>query len=290
MARIRMVKPDFFDDPDIGVLSPLARLFFIGLWTQADREGRLVDDMRRLKIRIFPFDAVDCEALAVELHGKDMIRRYSAGEKHGFIWIRNFTKHQRPHPKEPASLIPPCPDGAGKRNGEPCKETAEPPESGFLILDSGTRNPSARAEEDQNKRPRVARPDSLPMENPDDPFQAPADRIASALRDREVDPRSRSGDRGVGVEGGDPGQGDAAGVRHGAAGAAVAGDGAGRRCEEAGEGTAAGRHASTAGASSASAARPAVAREAADGVGDRSPPARGTGWTSLSGLVEGVRR
>ncbi len=120
-----MIKPDFFDDPNIGELTPLARLFFIGLWTQADREGRVEDDVRRLKIRIFPFDAVDVEALAVELHGKDMIRRYSAGEKRGYIWIRNFTKHQRPHPKEPASLIPPSgvPGSRGWSSSKPIRRS-----------------------------------------------------------------------------------------------------------------------------------------------------------------------
>ena len=138
MARIRMIKPEFFDDPDVASLSLAARIFFIGLWTQADKEGRLVDDMRRLKVRIFPYDNIDVEGLAVELHGKDMIRRYEDGNGHGFIWVRNFTKHQRPHPKEPASLIPPCDESAVKRNGEPCKETAKPSESGVLILDSGT--------------------------------------------------------------------------------------------------------------------------------------------------------
>lgn len=133
-----MIKPEFFDDPDVAELSMPARLFFIGLWTQADKAGRLIDDMRRLKARIFPYDAVDCEALAVELHGRNLICRYPAEEKHGYIWIRGFTKHQRPHPKEPESLIPPCPSGAVKRNGEPGKETAKPSESGVLILDSGS--------------------------------------------------------------------------------------------------------------------------------------------------------
>ena len=36
MARIRTIKPEFFDDPKIGRLSPLARLAFIGLLTQSD--------------------------------------------------------------------------------------------------------------------------------------------------------------------------------------------------------------------------------------------------------------
>lgn len=119
-----MVKPEFFDDPDVADLSPMARLLFIGLWMQADRAGRLVDDARRLKARIFPYDTVDTEPLAVELASKDMIRRYSDGNGHAFIWIRNFERHQRPHPKEPASVLPPWSPDAVEKHGEPCKETA----------------------------------------------------------------------------------------------------------------------------------------------------------------------
>lgn len=113
-----MIKPEFFDDPAVADLTPFARLFFIGLWLHADREGILEDDIRRLKAKIFPYDDVDCEALAVELHGKDMIRRYPAVEKHGWIWIRNFLKHQRPHPKEPPSLNPKLDFEAGKLHGK----------------------------------------------------------------------------------------------------------------------------------------------------------------------------
>lgn len=143
-----MVKPEFFDDPTIGDLSPLARLFFIGLWTQADREGRLEDDTRRLKARLFPYDDVDVELLAAELHAKHMIRRYAAEDGRHYIWICNFVKHQRPHPKEPASVIPPCPRVVVEKHGEPCKNGPDPSESGVLILDSGTRN--LRTQKDQN--------------------------------------------------------------------------------------------------------------------------------------------
>lgn len=144
-----MIKPEFFDDPDLAELSPLARLFFIGLWTEADREGRVIDDTRRLKARIFPYDAVDIEALAVELHGKDLVRRYSDVNCKHFLWIRTFTKHQRPHPKEPQSLIPPWTVENAKKHGEPWKETAGTSESGVLVLDplesNGTRNLEIRA-------------------------------------------------------------------------------------------------------------------------------------------------
>lgn len=177
MARIRMIKPEFFDDPDAAGLTPLARLFFIGLWTQADREGRLVDDPRRLAARLFPYEKIDAEALVVELHAKDMVRRYIAVERNGsdvkergYIWVRNFSKHQRPHPKEPASVIPSCPHGTGKLHGEPRKETASrvkemssPSESGFLDTESGTRDLDSGI-----KAAAAPRPSDSSLENPDD--------------------------------------------------------------------------------------------------------------------------
>jgi len=132
-----MITPGFFDDPDIADLTPMARLFFIGLWCQADREGRLVADLRRLKVRIFPFDDVDINALAGELLGKDMVRRYQDDTGTSLFWIRQFTKHQRPHPKEQASLI--VPYDKGREKVVPCREKDVPcqPESGVLSLESG---------------------------------------------------------------------------------------------------------------------------------------------------------
>lgn len=150
MARIRTIKPEFFDDPTIGELSPLARLFFIGLWTQADKEGRLLDDSRRLKARIFPYDDVDTEALMVELHAKRMIERYcgrEATQKHGFVWIRNFIKHQRPHHKEPESLIPSFTDPAVKKRDLPsftASDREKKRSNGSLILDTGSGNGSLK--------------------------------------------------------------------------------------------------------------------------------------------------
>ncbi len=160
MARIRMITPGFFDDPDIGDLSLAARLFFIGLWTQADREGRLADDMRRLKVRIFPFDdAIDAEALAVELTGKDLIRRYVGEDGHAYIWIRTFAKHQRPHPNETKSVIPPyAGDGLPAREKvirARVKDVLCKSESGVRSLEYGVRNLEICAEADDGSTPAV---------------------------------------------------------------------------------------------------------------------------------------
>ena len=41
MSRIRSIKPEFFTSEDIVSMTPLARLFYVSLWCEADREGRL---------------------------------------------------------------------------------------------------------------------------------------------------------------------------------------------------------------------------------------------------------
>lgn len=158
MARIRMIKPEFFDDPDVADLSMAARLCFIGLWTQADRAGLLTDNPRRLKVRLFPYDAVDIVPLFDELAAKSMITRYTV-DGEAYLSIPNFKKHQRPHPKEPESVLP---APAVERNGEPCKKTASPSESGVLILESGVLS------SEDGTRKAAASPRPRPVENPND--------------------------------------------------------------------------------------------------------------------------
>jgi len=114
MARIRYLKPDFFKDEDIKELSFEARLFYQGLWIQADREGRGEDRPERLKIEIMPYDEVDAEKIMQLLahHKKNgkrpFIVRYEIdGEK--YYQIINWQKHQKPHKTERDSDIPPPP-------------------------------------------------------------------------------------------------------------------------------------------------------------------------------------
>lgn len=121
MARIRTIKPEFFTHEGLAELSPLQRLFFIGLWTQADREGRLEDRPKRLKVILLPYDDCDIDSLLSDLADKGFIVRYEVDGK-ALLEIPGFLKHQRPHPKEPTSDIPaPIREKkrqAVKRNGE----------------------------------------------------------------------------------------------------------------------------------------------------------------------------
>lgn len=109
MPRIRYVKPGLFSNEVLGQMTAHARLLFIGLWCHADREGRLEDRPARLKAELFPYDEIDVDELLTALHRKKFVRRYRIG-KSRYIQINKFLDHQKPHYKEPPSLIP-APDG-----------------------------------------------------------------------------------------------------------------------------------------------------------------------------------
>lgn len=112
MARARLIKPGFFTNDTLAEIEPLGRLLFAGLWTIADREGRLEDRPRRIKAELLPYDACDVEALLCDLAAHAFIERYEADGQR-FIQVSAFVKHQSPHIKEPASTIPaPCLPGA----------------------------------------------------------------------------------------------------------------------------------------------------------------------------------
>ena len=54
MARIRTIKPEFFTSEDIVGMTPLARLFYVALWCESDREGRLEWKPNTFKLRYLP--------------------------------------------------------------------------------------------------------------------------------------------------------------------------------------------------------------------------------------------
>lgn len=56
MARIRTIKPEFWEDEKIARLSMPCRLFFIGTWNLSDDNGVFRASTALLKSKIFPYD------------------------------------------------------------------------------------------------------------------------------------------------------------------------------------------------------------------------------------------
>lgn len=125
MARSRNIKPGFFTNDELAECSPYARLLFAGLWTIADKEGRLDDRPKKIKALVLPFDSVDCDELLSQLHAKNFITRYTV-EGNGYIQINNWKKHQNPHCKEAASDIPEPKSNDDKQKEEQVKPDAVP--------------------------------------------------------------------------------------------------------------------------------------------------------------------
>lgn len=134
MARSRNIKPGFFKNEQLADCSPLSRLLFAGLWCLADREGRLEDRPKRIRAEILPYDDGSVDEMLDELHNNGFINRY-ANDGQGFIQVVNFLKHQNPHCKEQASLIP-APDKYGASTVQEQDNNQKSIEQARLIPDS----------------------------------------------------------------------------------------------------------------------------------------------------------
>ena len=150
--RARNIKPDFFLNEKLAEVSPHERLLFIGLWCLADREGRLEDRPKRIRAAVFPYEDVEVDSMLNRLHQAGLAIRYEVDQDQ-YIALPNFLKHQSPHSREMASVIPPpwqpnrvnapaqlgqCPTtqtrpehDLGRQDVPSC-----PPDSPFLIPDS----------------------------------------------------------------------------------------------------------------------------------------------------------
>lgn len=124
MARSRNIKPGFFTNDELAECHPLGRLLFAGLWTIADKEGRLDDRPKKIKAMLLPFDEADCDALLQQLNDHKFIIRYRVNGE-CYIQISNWKKHQNPHCKEAASEIPAPLENDKSTGQEQCKEDAE---------------------------------------------------------------------------------------------------------------------------------------------------------------------
>lgn len=105
MARIRTIKPEFFTSSDIVGLTPLSRLFYVSLWCEADREGRLKWDERTLKMRYLPADDCDVSEIAGELVDSGLVVIYEVEGKL-YAEIPTFKQHQVINNRESESVLP----------------------------------------------------------------------------------------------------------------------------------------------------------------------------------------
>lgn len=119
--HMRQVRPAIWTDENVAELSITARLFFIGLWNFADKNGAFVWRPKTLRAQILPYDNVEVSDLLTELLGRNLVTQYSVdGEGYGLIsdWrlLQNVSGSEAEEPAyypQPSSAItldiPSCP-------------------------------------------------------------------------------------------------------------------------------------------------------------------------------------
>jgi hypothetical protein len=142
MARSRNIKPGFFRNEDLVELPYESRLLFIGLWTIADREGRLEDRPKRIKMELFPADSLDVDVCLNQLQAGGFILRYAV-ESDRYVQVLAFSKHQNPHQKEQPSTIPAPPTsetGEESTGHAPVNSGADTGQAGLDSLNTDSLN------------------------------------------------------------------------------------------------------------------------------------------------------
>jgi hypothetical protein len=141
VARARTLRPGFFTSFTLAQVSRDCRLFFEGLWVEADDEGRLIDSPKRLAGAIFPHDddveAANADHWLNELVRIEAIVRYRA-DGGRYIVITGFAEHQKP-PHAAPSKLPPPPDSVPPADSRDMQEDSRdtPEDSRDTPEDSG---------------------------------------------------------------------------------------------------------------------------------------------------------
>jgi hypothetical protein len=112
VSRIRTIKPDFWEDEAIGLLSREARLLFVASWNLADDEGLLRWSPAFVKASVFMYDddiqAAECSAAMSELTDAGLVFPYKGGKaKQQLAYVIHFLRHQRINRPQPGKLPPP---------------------------------------------------------------------------------------------------------------------------------------------------------------------------------------
>ena len=111
MARKRMIDPNIWQSEDFSRLSSVAKLFFIGMFSNADDEGRGRAKAAYLKSVIFPYDdgmrLIDVEKALSEI-GSNMSVTFYAHDGNQYYQLNNWTKWQSINRPLPSSIPSPA--------------------------------------------------------------------------------------------------------------------------------------------------------------------------------------
>jgi DnaD/phage-associated family protein len=133
VARQRFIHPDLWDDKKIAKMSFLGRLFFIGCFSNADDEGRILGDPNYLRSTIFKYDDMSLKKI-IQIREEVLSKNTNLclyevdGEE--YLYFKNWKEYQKPKYPTP-SKIPAPPVFEEKNSGNDSGNTSETTSDSF---------------------------------------------------------------------------------------------------------------------------------------------------------------
>jgi len=153
MARIRTIKPEFWEDEKLAKLPVYARLLFIGTWNFADDNGVLLANPVLMKSHIFPYEDIGISTISewidMLVENGMLIRTTYNGKD--YLVIRKFLIHQKINRKSiriniPLPVVLKVIDEYNKTHGVLTESSLQEREQGI-----GKRNDGTGMEEDMKE-------------------------------------------------------------------------------------------------------------------------------------------
>lgn len=150
MARQRFIWPAIWDDPDMGRLDADSRLLYIGCFSLADDDGRILGDPVYLKTQVFRYrPTTPAQVKRMRDALAEVCKSFRVYEVSGTVYIAFLNWGEFQHPKYPTpSKLPPPPGVRKRRKPAPSSQKA----SGS---DSGNGSPSHSGSDSSAIPPRV---------------------------------------------------------------------------------------------------------------------------------------
>lgn len=106
MARIRTIKPEFWQDEDLAELDSDTRLLAIGLLNHADDEGYFKAHQALIRATVFPFSesSVNIHGMLKRLENIQYLTLFEGSDGKQYGVIRNFKKHQKVNRPSPSKI------------------------------------------------------------------------------------------------------------------------------------------------------------------------------------------
>ena len=125
MARIRTIKPEFWDSPSTAEAGPWARLAFIALWNWADDYGRGTANLKELEGFIFPNDDTFTDRSGNTVQFREVVAEVSEAfgvvfynhDGRQFYAIPSWDAHQRNERRAKESRYPAPPENLPVTSG-----------------------------------------------------------------------------------------------------------------------------------------------------------------------------